>query len=126
MAVVHITASDETGLVPGAVRIYDLEGKLTTEEAVEGKDIATMPLAWSPDGKSLAYLEFRCPPREKCESTLILIGPDARKKILLVSTDPAFMDVNWQDAATLLLADEGFQLWRYSLPEGRLEKRPRT
>ena len=81
------------------------------------------PIAWSPDGKKLAYLETQ----EWCypwgETVLVLVDPaSGEQSLLLRSNDPSFSGLEWGEANVLSLHDENDQVWQYDLSNGALTR----
>ncbi len=121
LVTIQLSEAGELGLIPRAIQTMDIEGNIIDSFTIDNGSSGTIRTAWSSDEKNLVYLEYRCPPREFCESYLYLIDPQHKRTMLLSSKKPAFMSVDWQDAGNITLIDEGFRKWRYSLLDGKLE-----
>jgi hypothetical protein len=101
---------------------------------IDQGDIAHLPvlipnapwsgIAWSPDGKSLAYLQLEtgCP---FGKSYLVHANIATGEQTLLKESDkPTFIDVKWDNPGQLTLFDENHTKWLYDLSAGTLEQAP--
>jgi dipeptidyl aminopeptidase/acylaminoacyl peptidase len=68
-------------------------------------------LAWSPDGRTLAYLvQTRCSDRYPCPSALWRVDPTTGQAARLLSLeDPPGIDVTWSDPQRMLLMGGDFR-----------------
>ena len=95
---------DERDLV-----VYDIDGGEFGRSAAIDPAAALGPIAWSPDGGSLAYLQagMFCIPDQSGPTTVARVDlPGMVSRVLLRSVDPAFQTAAWDEAATLLLDDD--------------------
>jgi hypothetical protein len=82
-------------------------------------------IAWSPDSKSLVYLQTEglCFPFDKSH-VVRLDFPDLQPDLLIESTNPTFNGITWDDIASINLTDEDGKAWRYIFETGELQLVP--
>jgi len=83
------------------------------------------PISWSPDSRSLVYLQttLDCFPFGK--SYVIRFDVSEREQsLLLESQAPSFMDVTWEAPDRINLSDEQGNQWSYDLVMLKLERVP--
>ena len=109
---------DERDLV-----VYDIDGGAVGRVAAVDPAAALGPIAWSPDGGSLVYLQAGafCVPGQSGQTTLARADlPGMASRVLLRSAEPAFQSVAWEEPGVLLLEDDAGGWWRYDLAGGTL------
>jgi len=76
----------------------------------------TGPIAWSPDGRALAYVQFAsyCPLSGKSYVVRVDL-PELEQTLLLESQMPTFGSIKWDSSSQLMLSDENDKEWRYDL-----------
>lgn len=82
---------------------------------------AVGPRSWSPDGKSLAYLqtEDRCYPYGR--SSLVVVNlDDLSQATYLEEQDPPFHGVEWRERDSLLLFTDDGKSWSFNPETGQL------
>lgn len=113
---------DERDLV-----VYDIDGgELGRAEAIDTA-AALGPIAWSPDNRSLVYLQASmfCTAGQSGLTTLARVElPGMDSRVLLRSAEPAFKMVTWEEPETILLGDGAGGQWRYDLAGGTLSAAP--
>ncbi len=82
------------------------------------------PLAWSPDGQALVYLQWSdyCFPGKSYVVRVDWSGPT--QSLLLESGEPAFVGVRWDAPNRLRLSDAEGGQWNYDLLAQRLSRAP--
>jgi hypothetical protein len=102
------------GVQGDALAVWDLSSGAATvlpppEGMPEGAWINA--LAWSPDGRTLAYLvQTRCSDRYPCPSALWRVDPTTGQAARLLSLeDPPGIDVTWSDPQRMLLMGGDFR-----------------
>jgi hypothetical protein len=83
------------------------------------------PLAWSPDSRSLVYLQVDswCPLAKKSSLVRVDLLPPGQTS-LLISDNPTFGSVSWDMSDELSLFDVNGGEWRYKLINGELVQLP--
>jgi hypothetical protein len=106
---------------------YDVDSGEIGRIAAADPAAALGPIAWSPDGRSLAYVQAGafCVPGESGMTTVVRVDlPAMIDSVLLRSSDPAFQSLAWDEPAVLLLGDGADGQWRYDLAGGELSAVP--
>lgn len=113
---------DERDLV-----VYDIDGGEIGRVEATDPAAALGPIAWSPDGRALTYLQAGafCVPGASGMTTVAGVDfPSMSSRVWLRSADPAFQLVAWEEPETLLLEDDTGEQWRYDLAGGTLSAAP--
>ncbi len=88
-------------------------------------DTSTGPLAWSPDGQSLVYLQSDSDCYPAGVTYLVHLAlPTFKQELLLQSKKPSWGGVIWESPSQLKLFDENSKEWRYNLITKKLEMKP--
>jgi hypothetical protein len=102
--------------------IWRMNGGEFTRVSALMPDANIGPIAWSPDGQSLVYLqaELDCYPFGKTYAVRFDL-PSLKQKLLLESDKPSWGGVIWESPNQLNLFDENGKEWRYNLLTKKLE-----
>lgn len=107
--------------------VYEIDGgEIGRVEAAE-PDLYLGPIAWSPDGRSLAYVQAGafCVPGQSGETTVTLVDlPGMASRVLVRSSSPAFQEVKWDEPGIIDLYDDNGGHWRYDLAAEELTAAP--
>ena len=83
------------------------------------------PIAWSPDGGSLVYLQTdNCWFSTGTSYVVRLDLPDLEPKLLLQSAEPSFIGVTWDVPNRIKLSAEDGKAWSYNLVTNELQQLP--
>ena len=88
-------------------------------------DASIGPVAWSPDGQSLVYLQSDsdCYPFGNTYFVHLDLST-FKQELLLQSKKPSWGSVTWESPNQLKLSDENSKEWRYNLITKKLELKP--
>lgn len=95
--------------------LWDIDGGEIGRVSVLFPDLESGPLAWSPDGQALVYLQVEtfCP-LAGVSNLVLLELPDLKQSLLLASPQQSFGAVFWEVPSELRLLDEQGKEWRYN------------
>ena len=113
---------DERDLV-----VYEIDGQETGRVAAAADALALGPIAWSPDSRSLAFVQAQmfCIPGQSGSTTVGRVDvPSLTSRVLLRSEDPAFQDVIWAEPEWLRLTDDQGREWLFDIAGGELSAAP--
>ena len=104
----------------GELMIWDLNGGRIGSALPPVDGVLPGPIAWSPDGKSVAYLlsEQYCPLGLTYVVRLNL--SDFQAAPFFASQDPSFADIRWDMPNRVILTDENGATWAYNFITGDL------
>ena len=104
----------------GEVVVWELNGGRIGSAPPPVKNVLPGPIAWSPDGKSLAYLlsEQYCPLGLTYVVRMSL--SDFQAAPFYASQDPSFADIRWDMPNRVILTDENGAAWAYNFITGDL------
>jgi len=105
--------------------VWDIDGGEVGRIPAIALDAEIGPIAWSPDGRALAYLQVAsyCPVSGK--SYLVRANlPKLEQALLLESEAPTFGSVQWEVPDQLRLFDGNGEEWRYDLRTQELSPLP--
>jgi len=105
--------------------IWDIDGDEVGRTPALAPEAETGPIAWSPDSRALAYVQFAsyCPLSGKSYVVRVDL-PELEQTLLLESQMPTFGSLKWDSSSRLLLSDENGREWRYDLGSRELNPRP--
>lgn len=105
--------------------VWQLDEGETARSPRVVQELPPGPIAWAPDGSSLAYLQFSgvCQPEPPSYLVLVSLG-SSDSRTLLTSSDPVLGGLEWRDAGIITLWDEAGQRWEYDLAQSRLLQKP--
>jgi hypothetical protein len=83
------------------------------------------PIAWSPDGSQLVFIETdkQFPPYGESLVALVLVET-GEVRTLLSSSDPVIIQVEWAEPDQLTLTDSSTKIWKYEISIGELIEIP--
>lgn len=113
---------DERDLV-----VYEVDGEEVGRVAAAADALALGPIAWSPDSRSLAFVQAAmfCIPGQSGATTVGRVDvPSLTSRVLLRSEDPAFQDVKWDEPEMLRLTDDQGREWLFDIAGGELSAAP--
>ena len=104
----------------GELVVWDLNGGRIGSAPPPVENVLPGPIAWSPDGKSIAYLlsEQYCPLGLTYVVRLNL--SDFQAAPFFASQDPSFADIRWDMPNRVILGDENGDTWAYNFITGDL------
>ena len=105
--------------------VWDINnGEMARVQAI-APDAETGAIAWSPDSRALAYVQFAsyCPLSGK-SYVLRVDLPELEETLLLESETPTFGSAKWDVSRELRLFDENGKEWRYNLRTQELSPMP--
>jgi hypothetical protein len=108
-----------------SLAIWDMEHGDALRVTAAQNDLPIGPVAWSPDGQALVYIQVasHCPLMGV--SVLVRLDlPRATQTVLLESATPTFGSVAWDDPDSLTLTDAAGAAWRFDLATGELTAAP--
>lgn len=100
------------------------EGEIGRAPALPA-DAVRGPVAWSPDGEALIYLQTEdyCFPFGT-SYVVRLDLPELEPELLIESSEPAFIGVTWDQQDRIRLSDEEGNAWTYDFETGELQPGP--
>jgi hypothetical protein len=105
--------------------IWAVDGGEFARVSAHMPDANVGPIAWSPDGRSLVYLQAELDCYAFGNTYLIHLDlPTFEQELLLQSKKPSWGSVSWQSPNQLKLFDENRKEWRYNLITKKLEMKP--
>ncbi len=102
--------------------VYETDGG-EVGRAPAADALALGPIAWSPDGRALAFVqaEMFCAPGGSGVTTVSRVEvPAMAGRVLLRSDDPAIQTIAWDEANELRLWDDAGREWRLDANGGEL------
>lgn len=99
------------------------EGELARSPVIPAEAVKG-PIAWSPDGEALVYVQTEgCFPFGK--SYIVKLDlPGLKPELLIESIDPTFIGVTWDAPDWINLSDEDGKAWKYDLKTKELQPIP--
>jgi len=103
--------------------VWDIDGGEIGRVLASAPQSLDGPIAWSPDSKSLVYLQYAsdCPFVSGKSNVVRLDLPELSAEILVESEAPSFGGVEWEFPDALRLFDENGVEWGYDFKTEELE-----
>ena len=100
------------------------EGEIARSAAMRAEAVRG-PIAWSPDGEALVYLQTEdyCSPSGKSYVVWLKL-PALNPELLLESTTPTLIGITWDDPDRINLSDEDGKTWMYDFGTKELQPVP--
>lgn len=105
--------------------LWDLAGGETARLTAAKADLHPGPIAWAPDGQSLAYIQNGTSYCAFGESALVRVDlPGQEQTVLIESEDPSLTGVEWEAADRFHLEDVGRGRWTFDVSTQTLAPAP--
>jgi hypothetical protein len=105
--------------------VWAVDGSARLSVPAVSEDALAGPIAWSPDGRALAYLQIK----EQCNPAGVtwlahVALPGGEQTVLLESAGPSFNGLAWDEANALVLQAVTGEQSRFDLNKRTLETSP--